>query len=120
MRNTKRRCGDPLAYYAAHYSALTRGQLKQCDRKLYECLRRQGLIERLPRARRVYTDPLADFFRHYGGSGLRRTEFQKRDPGLYQRLREDGLLDAAIPLPPVIRTPLPRPIRKGSRVFDCR
>lgn len=112
--------GEPLAYYRKHYPGISRGQLKQRDPKLYGLLYRLGLVGELPRAQRVHADPLATFRELYGELALRRTAFQRRDQGLYWRLKKDGLLDVAIPRPPAVRKPRKRPIRKASRVFDCR
>ena len=35
---------DPVAYYRAHYDGLTRGELRQRDRSLYQVLWKSGLL----------------------------------------------------------------------------
>jgi len=39
---------DALAYYHEHYEGVTRGQLEQRDRRLYQRLCRDGLRDQVP------------------------------------------------------------------------
>lgn len=90
---------DALRHYKDHYSGLTRGRLFRENRGLYQRLWRDGLLEHIPKAdfRAVQLqrspfgdDPVAYYKKHY--KGLTRGRLTRKHPGLYKRLRLDGLL----------------------------
>jgi len=89
---------EPLKFYYEQYNRLTRGQLKDEDKSLYERLRREGQLDIVPleksksgRVSKFGEDPAAYYYEHY--EGFARGELQKENFSLYQRLRNDGLLD---------------------------
>ena len=40
---------DPVAYYQEHYNGVTRGELQKQNRSLYNRLRKDGLLENIPK-----------------------------------------------------------------------
>lgn len=97
---------NPLEFFRKHYnSGTTRGQLAREDFSLYRILRRRDLLDdAIPnfdteafkkgksagRKSRFGNNPVAYYKGYY--DGLTRTQLQKQDRSLYERLREDGLL----------------------------
>jgi hypothetical protein len=91
---------NALKYYEDNYKGLTRGQLAQQNNRLYNCIRRDGLLEHVPKAnlREVQLkkspfgqDPVAYYNQHY--KGLTRGQLAKQNNNLYKRLWLDGLLE---------------------------
>ena len=49
LKRKRRNFGpDSYAYYKEHYPGLTRGQLEQADESLYQKLKRDGNLEKVP------------------------------------------------------------------------
>lgn len=89
-RRGRRHFRDPFAYYRTHYSGLTRGQLVRADPALYQRLRSEELLTKVPLIDRSPKASLAEYRTHY--AHLTRTDLQRLKPGLYQRLRTSGML----------------------------
>jgi len=98
---SKSRFGDdPLGYYNEHYPGMPRGRLHKEDSRLYQILNKEGLLDKIPladrsaikrRSSRFGDDSLGYYKEHY--SGMTRGRLQEEDPGMYNRLRKDCLLD---------------------------
>ena len=102
---------EPLDFYARHYQGVSRGNLSQLDNALYRILYRRHLLHKVPtlnpklgkkhRKHRHYKDALEIYEFHY--FGLTRGSLQRKNPGLYKRLRKDGLLKFVPTKPRTIR-----------------
>jgi len=91
--------GKPLEFYHERYPGLIRGQLTKEDRSLYQRLRHDDLLEKVPlkkpkpsRTSTFGDDPVAYYHKHF--PGFTRGQLNKKDFSLYHRLWRDGLLDA--------------------------
>ena len=58
---------NALKYYEDNYKGLTRGQLAQQNNRLYNCLRRDGLLEHVPKYVPFGQGPVAYYNQHYQG-----------------------------------------------------
>ncbi|MBI2665891.1 hypothetical protein HYX12_04685 [Candidatus Woesearchaeota archaeon] len=99
---------NPIDFFRQHYEPnTTRSQLAREDFTLYKILSRKKLLDdaipnfdheasktgRMARlgVSKFGNDPVAYYQEHH--AGLTRGELARQDPGLYQRLWKDGLLD---------------------------
>ncbi|MBY0111153.1 hypothetical protein K2Y00_04100 [Patescibacteria group bacterium] len=81
---------DRLGWYKIHHPDLTRSQLKEENRPLYEDLTSHGELDSIPVKRAFNDNPLAFYRLHYAGET--RGELQASNPTLYQALlRRDQL-----------------------------
>jgi len=81
----------PLAYYRENYNGVTRGELGKLDCALYARLRRDKLLDKVPRVFQDFgDDPVAYYHKHH--NGLTRGQLQRVNQSLYHRLRRDGFL----------------------------
>ncbi len=94
---------DPVRYFKEHYTGkiTTRWQLQKEDQGLYQKLRTLGkLDEVLPDLQlRDYSkiDPVRYFKEHYAGKITTRSQLEKKDRGLYEKLLKLGKLDEVFP-----------------------
>lgn len=84
-----------LEWYRTHYPELTRSQLKDANRPLYEDLTAHGELDEIPQKQAFNGNPLAFYHMHH--TGETRGEVQVRNPSLYQALLRRDLL-GEIPL----------------------
>ena len=82
---------DPLGYYNEHYPGKTRGQLPP---SLHKRLKRDGLLDKVPRERAepvdFGNDPLGYYMKHHPGKT--RGQLYKENWHLYNELRDARLL----------------------------
>lgn len=90
---------DALQCYREYYDGLSRYELQQTNEGLYNRMLREGLLHHLPvknkseveREKSPYGINALSYYReHY--AGLTRGQLKSKRPGLYARLRKDGLL----------------------------
>ena len=84
---------DLVAHFNEYYPTETRGTLKGINEPLYYHLRKNGLIDKIPRSTREDNfgeHPYAHYINNY--AGLTRSQLHKANSGLYNRLRELDLL----------------------------
>ena len=65
-------------------------ELKKRDRGLYERLKRERKLDVVPRRQALSTDPVGFYHKYH--AGLTRAKLRKKNPCLYQTLKEDGEL----------------------------
>ncbi|HLF54459.1 MAG TPA: hypothetical protein VI612_01945 [Candidatus Nanoarchaeia archaeon] len=90
---------DALQCYRENYDGLSRYELQQTNEGLYNRMLREGLLHNVPvknkseveREKSPYgANALTYYRKHY--AGLTRGQLKSKRPGLYARLRKDGLL----------------------------
>jgi len=95
LAETKDYGNDPIEYYKKNHNGLSPTELKKVNEALYSKLRRENLLDQLPRRVAKPQDfgdnPLAFYHLHY--PGLTRGQLYKENTWLYQRLYRTGIID---------------------------
>jgi hypothetical protein len=100
-RNWKKQ--DPVEYFNEHYAGriTTRKQLVQEDHGLYLKLHKEDKLDivlpDLERRDFSNVDPVTLFNERYAGRITKRSQLEKEDTGLYQKLRKAGKLGVVLP-----------------------
>ena len=90
-RRAPRTFDDPFKYYQEHYGQMTRGELMEKDKPLYNALGKAKLLHLVPKKKRNLQEPIKYYQDHY--AGMTRGELLKADKSLYMALWRRKLLD---------------------------